>query len=144
MRKPRKKSPKLPEQIRIVSDDYGNNLKCFNNGKRIRLYLKLVSENKSRRIGVINPKQKILEIKRNRSRHLFRKNESYGFNHKLLADSKLFTNVRISDEHEEWLVPKEHILTHGSFMNFVNHGGFELQIFLPLEKMKEFKKQPKI
>lgn len=138
------RKPKLPEEIKTVSDDRGNNLKCFNNGKRIRLYLKLVSEKSSRNLGTINPARKVLEIKRNRAKHLFRKTQSYGFNYKLLADSKLFENVRLMDDFQEWLIPKQFILDNGNFMNFVNHGGFELQIFLPLSSMQEFEKKPKI
>lgn len=141
-KKPRK--PRVPDEIKTVSDDRGNLLKCFNNGKRIRLFLKLVSEPKSRNIGTINPARKVLEVKRTRALHLFRKNDSYGFNHKLLSDSKLFENVRLMDDHGEWLIPKQYILDNGSFLHFLAHGGFELQIFLPLDKMNDFKKQPKI
>lgn len=141
-RKPRKASS--PDEIRVISDDYGNNLTVFNNGKRVKVRLKLVKETKSRNIGVINLQRKILEVKRNRVRHLFNKTNSYGFNHKLLADAKLFDKVRLTDEFEEWLIPKEFILKNGSFLNFLNKGGFELQIFIPIDSLNEFRKKPKI
>ncbi len=140
------KKPKMnkPDEIRVISDDYGNNLTVFNNGKRVKVRLKLVKESKSRSIGVINLERKILEVKRNRTKHLFRKFNAYGFNHKLIADAKLFDKVRLTDNIEEWLIPKQFILDNGKFLNFLNKGGFELQIFIPIDSLNEFKKQPKI
>jgi len=144
MKNPKKRIKRLPDDIKTVSDDFGNNITCANNGKRVILSLKLVKEARRRRIGVINLERKTLEVKRTKSLHLFRKLNAYGFNHKLLNDSKLFDKVRLLDDFEEWLIPKEFILNNGSFLNFVNKGGFELQIFVPLEKLSDFKKAPKI
>jgi len=128
------------EEIVTRGDEYGNLVVLKNNGVRIIATLRLRSETKGRRIGVINIAQKTLYIKRSRSKHLFRKNESYGFNHKFLADAKLFDKVRIQDESQEWVLPKSYILENGSFLHFKNPQGFELQIFMPLEKMAQFER----
>jgi hypothetical protein len=130
------------ENVRSISDDYGNLVIARNNGKRIILSLKLVEEDRHRRIGVVNLAQKTLSIRRSRDKHLFRKNESWGINYKLLSDSKLFDTVKISDELQDWSIPVSYILENGSFLHFKGLG-FERQIFVELEKIHQFKKEPK-
>lgn len=136
------KKPKTPDAIRTVGDDFGNLIKCANNGKRIIISLKLASETRHRKLGVINLAQRSMQIKRNSAKHLMKKFNGYGFNYKLLADSKLFDTVRLSDENADWVIPKEFILENGKFLNFKKQG-FELQVFTPLDQIEQFKKQPK-
>jgi hypothetical protein len=133
---------KSADVIKSVSDDTGNLLVCKNNGTRIILSLKLIEEKRYRKLGVINIKQRTITVKRDRDRHLFRKFQAYGMNHKLLSETKLFDKVRLSDQHCEWLVPKEYILNNGEFLHF-KKTGFELQIFITIHKIEEFKRQPK-
>lgn len=141
--KPKKpRLPKTPDAIRTVGDDFGNLLKCSNNGKRIIISLKLTSEQKHRRLGVINLAQKSIQIRRDRDKHLMYKFDGYGFNHKLLADSKLFDTIRLSDNLAEWVIPKQFILDNGKFLNFKGQG-FELQTFVTLSQIEQFKKEPK-
>lgn len=134
------KKTKSKDEFKTLSDESGNLLLIKNNGVRLSLYLKLKSETRSRKLGIINPNQKVFEVKRNREKHLFRKNESYGFNHKILEDAKLFDKIRLKDEKQEWVIPKEFILNNGSFLHFKNNGGYERQIFIELEKIKVFSK----
>lgn len=136
------KKQKAPDDIRTVGDDFGNLIVCANNGKRIVLSLKLASETRHRKLGVINLKQRSMQIKRNRDKHLMYKFDAYGFNHKLLADSKLFDTIRLSDNIAEWVIPKEFILDNGKFLNFKGQG-FELQTFITLSQIEQFKKTPK-
>ncbi len=141
------KKPKASEEIKSISDDYGNLLICKDNGKRVLLSLKLVSESKYRRIGVINRNQRNITIKRDRKKHLFLKGGgSYGFNHKMLVDSKAFDTIYLSDEVDNWKIPKSFILEKGKFLHFNDraHGGFELQIFIKLEDINQFKQISKI
>ena len=140
----KKSKKKTIDVFKTISDEAGNLLTVANNGKRLLLSLKLCSESKKRRIGIVNLQRRVFEVKRTRTKHLFRKNQSYGFNHKLLADAKLFDNIRLSDEHKEWLIPKEYILSEGSFLHFKNNGGFERQIFIELDKIIQFEKETKI
>lgn len=135
---------KQPEVFKTISDEVGNCLTIKNNGKRLALSLKLITETKQRRIGIVNLAQKVFEVKRDRAKHLFRANQSYGFNYKLLEEAKLFNNIRLKDELCEWLIPKEFILTNGSFLHFKNNGGFEKQIFIELSKITQFERPTKI
>jgi hypothetical protein len=136
-----KKQPKKDE-IKTVSDDYGNLILICNNGVRLVLYLKLKAETRKRKLGVVNLGQRTIEIKRNYEKHIFRKNESYGFNYSILADAKKFDNVRLKDEKNEWLVPRQFILDNGKFL-FFKENGFEKQIFIPISELKPFQKQAK-
>jgi hypothetical protein len=138
------KPTKVKSTIKTISDEQGNLVRCINNGKKVALSLKLVENPKSRKIGSIVISTKTLEVKRSREKHLFRKNSSYGFNHKLLKDAKLFDKVRLSDEYCEWLIPKTFILENGSFLHFKDNGGFERQIFIEIDKLNEFKKEFKV
>jgi hypothetical protein len=143
-RNPAQKKPSDSENFtKSISDDFGNLLVSRKNGNRIVISLKLVGDNRYRRIGTINEKRKVIDMERKRNIHLFRKSSSYGFNHNLLKQAKLFDKVRLRDEYGEWLIPVEYILENGHFLNF-KQNGFELQIFLPLDKMKEFERQPKV
>jgi hypothetical protein len=135
------KKPKLKDEVTSISDDYGNLLVVKNNGKRIIVTLRLVAEgNRFRKVGVINLATKIMEVQRNREKHLFRKGNAYGFNHKLLSDAKLFDKIRLKDDKEEWKIPVSFILQNGKFLHFQSNGGFEKQIFISLPEIEEFKR----
>jgi hypothetical protein len=138
------KTKKVPDQITSKSDESGNLILIKNNGVRLILTLKLKSETKGRRLGIVNIDRKTFEVKRKREKHLFIKNQSYGFNHKLLIDATKFDKIRLSDEKNEWLIPKDYILNNGSFLHFKSSGGFERQIFIELDKLKEFERGLKI
>ena len=130
------------DKIVTVSDEYGNNIILHNNDARMVVYLKLKSESKKRRLGIINFATRTLYVKRNSAKHLFRKDSSYGFNHKLLSETKKFDSVRLQDENSEWLIPVKFILDNGSFLHF-KADGFERQIFIQLNKIYDFKRENK-
>tara|TARA_R110000787_G_scaffold44415_9_gene109037 strand:+ start:3657 stop:4070 length:414 start_codon:yes stop_codon:yes gene_type:complete len=123
-----------------LKDNQENNLIIMRKGKFISLFLKLKSETSKRKIGKINVDTKVLHIERNRKRHLFRKLNAYGICFQIIEDGKLFDKVRIKDDFSEWLVPKSWILENKIILNFQGKGGFELQVFLPLDKIEEFKR----
>ena len=141
LKKPRK--PKAEDKVKSRSDEKGNLLIIKNNGKRIILSLKLVAETRYRRLGVVNLAQKTLECRRKFSKHLLRKANAYGFNYNLLDTAKLFDKVRLMDEQNEWVIPREWILKNGSFLWFL-HQGFERQIFANLVDIEQFKIEAKI
>jgi hypothetical protein len=63
----------------------------------------------------------------------------------LLNAAKVFDKINLIDEHDEWIIPVKYILEKGDFLHFKNEeNGFERQIFIPLEKIENFKKQPTI
>ena len=125
----------------VVSDNCGNELVINRVKNNLNLSLKLDGENRTREIGYISMNTRVFHVSRIRSKHLFLKNNSYGFNHKILADAKLFDNVQLQDEKECWLVPKDYILKEGKFLHF-KKDGFELQIFIELSKLEKFKIKP--
>ena len=117
----------------IIPDKFGNSIIVLNN----IISLKLKSESRQREIGVINPKERYFAVNRIREKHLFRKNNSYGFNHYILANAKKYDAIKLSDDFGTWLIPNKLIIEKGSFLHF-NKDGFELQIFLPLDIITEF------
>lgn len=134
----RSRKPKETIQKRFeVLDNSGNKILTEHFPSTVRILLQLKSEEKSRLIGTIDRATETLKIKRDRSRHLFLKNRSYGFNHNVLKLSKLFNKIHISDKEAKWLVTKEYILEKGEFLHFINNGGFELQIFVKLSVLSE-------
>lgn len=128
------------ELIKSLSDEYGNLIISKNNGKRIIVKLKLSNEKTYRLLGVINKATKSIRMTRKRSMHLLIKAQAYGFNYDLLSSVKQFKTVRLEDEFERWTVPVEYILKEGSFLFFKNQG-FERQIFITLQQLKQFKKE---
>lgn len=117
----------------IIPDKFDNSIIISGN----IISLKLKSEARIREIGVINPKEKYFAVNRVREKHLFRKNNSYGFNHYILANATKFDKIKLSDDFGTWLIPIKLILEKGSYLHF-NKDGFELQIFLPLDIITQF------
>ena len=128
----------MKESIR--HDDHGNAIQCFNTGAYIDLYLHIAGQR--RHIGCVNIKERVFETERMRKRHLHQKSNSYGFNHFLLKKTSHFDKVRIKETYGrkriEYLVPVSVILEEGSYLFFLKEG-FEKQIFLTLDRIKQFK-----
>lgn len=103
------------------------------------IMLHLASENKSRHIGILYVKDKTLRIKRTRSRHLFLKNNSYGFNEHIIRTAILFDHVLLEDEHGLFMIPRSEIMANGTYLDF-KQNGFEKQIFLSLEIIEQYRK----
>lgn len=121
---------------------FGNELISEQNKDTILLYLALKEENyRNRKLGIILKDKRIFEAKRERNKHLFKKLDAYGFNYHIIKNAQAFDNVLLKDEYSTWLIPREFILENGKIMNFKNNGGFELQIFVSLEKIQPFVSQ---
>lgn len=123
--------------ILSTTDAQGNIITADNNGKTAVLSLKLASESKSRKLGIIDIEKRTFEVKRVYSKHLFRKFNAYGFNHKILSETKLFDTIILSDDFNKWKFPVSLVLEKGKFLNF-SKGGFELQVFIELSELKNF------
>ena len=124
-----------------LKDKVGNIIVSTHEASTATLKLKLASEKYFRSVGSINFDYRQLAVMRERDKHLFRKFNAYGFNHHILANAILFDYVLVKDEYGQYNVPRKVILEQGKFMNFTNHGGFELQIFLPLPEIEKYKIQ---
>lgn len=124
-------------------DSDGNSILVSRIDNIIKLFIKLKSERSKRMIGFININTKTFHVSRSRSLHLFRKLNAYGFCYNILAEAKSFDKIRLKDEVGEWLIPLEFILdktNQNQFLHFKGKGGFELQIFVPLESIEQFKR----
>lgn len=122
---------------RSPSDEQGNFFITKESGNVLTICLRLHNESHEREIGKIYLNERILEIKRNREKHLFRKNKSYGFNEHIIKTGKRFHKIQLSDEQNTYLFNKELVLEKGSYLHFKNLG-FEKQLFLPLSEMEKF------
>jgi hypothetical protein len=129
------------KNIAVVNDGMGNEIIVVRKNNILTISLKLSGDNYKRDLGYVDMSNRKFYVKRNREKHLFKKNSSYGFNHKLLNDAKQFDQVVIQDEHSLWEIPREYILKNGSFLHFKSDG-FERQIFIQLDKIKQFTKEP--
>jgi hypothetical protein len=134
------KASKKPIRTAIHSDSNGNKIVIDHFNGYANIKLKLSSETRQRNIGTLDIINKILYVTRQKDKHLFRKMNAYGLNHHIIKEAKLFDVVRLNDENATWDIPREFILDKGKFLNFSNHGGFELQIFINLGDIDTFKK----
>jgi len=128
-------------KIRVTSingqiDGNGNTLEIAHAGNYLQLKLYLASERRGRKLGLIHLPSREFRVERKRHRHLFGKFQAYGFNHYVLDNAKRFDWVVLDDGYERWRVPREYLLANGQFLNFKNHGGFELQIFINLQQLE--------
>lgn len=114
-----------------IKDRYDNYLSKRGN----EIYLKLDSEKKERLLGRVVGRE--LQVARVRSKHLFLKNSSYGFNEVLLKRAKTFDKVRLM-ETNTYLIPVSFILENGRYM-FHKKKGFEKQLFVTLQQIEQFK-----
>jgi hypothetical protein len=114
-------------------DTHGNRL--YSKGATV--YLKL-AKGEHRKLGVIDPKQRVFAVKRERMKHLFRKFNAYGFNHHFFSTpSAAFDKILLEDDFGKYLIPVKMIL-EGSYLHFLGNG-FERQVFLPLERIELLK-----
>jgi len=84
-----------------------------------------------------------LVITRERMKHLFRQNESYGFNNTMLK-SCLCVNIDtiiLRDDYGVYMFPISVIFDKGEFMYF-KQDGFERQVFLKLDEINKYKIDP--
>lgn len=119
-------------------DDNGNKILVNNNV----IMLKLQSETHTRRIGEILP-SRTLRMVRAREKHLLRKAQAYGFNHYVLANRTRFDFVLLCEREHHYKIPVDYILESGSFLWF-KQTGFERQLFLTLEQLKQFIIKPSL
>lgn len=118
----------------MITDKIGN--KLYREGDVI--YLKLVSQNYRRKLGVIDEQSKIFLTTRVYEKHLYRNAKSFGFNSEFLRSASLFKDVKLlTDRNESFVIPVKTILEEGSYLHFKKQG-FERQIFLSLDKMQKY------
>jgi len=144
MKAPKKRVPRKSASIgftiRKFPIDDNNYVLIKSNDRLINIKLHLQGD-KPRDIGTVTKSTRTIEMKRKRGLHLFRKMNAYGFNDYILRNQTTFDWIRLSDDTgSNWKIPVSYILESGQYMNFKN-SGFELQRFLPLEELEQFRVQ---
>lgn len=102
--------------------------------------LHLNGSRKGRNIGRVRLADRILEITRNREKHLLKKARAYGFNEYVMRTAKTFDTIELQDDYGTYVFPRQLILDRGSYLYFKEEG-FEKQLFLPLFLIQSFKVQ---
>jgi hypothetical protein len=126
------------------TDRKGNVFIAEHTEEDIFVYIYLKSEDRKRYIGRINKEQRILFIRRDRSKHCHRKTSSYGFCFKLFKESTRFDTVHLRDEFGSFQFPKATVLNECRVMNFTQSedgNDYELQYFLPIKIMNKYEKE---
>jgi hypothetical protein len=119
-------------------DEQGNFFQVEEKNGWLTVKLKLGKESALRLIGKVDLRRGILELKRSKEKHLFRKNDSYGFNEYFIRTAKTFNQIELTDEDGTYIFPKDLVLQKGSYLHFKGLG-FERQLFLPLSEIKKYK-----
>lgn len=110
----------------------------------ISIHLYLNKEAKSRELGVVDTSTRVFKTVRNPDKHLFRKNNAYGFNEHMIKTAKKFDFVHLVEQDgNEYLFPKSLIEEKGSYLHFKSEG-FERQLFLTIYDLQPFKVPPVI
>ena len=121
----------------MILDEKGNQILAKTTDDIISISLKLSSEKKDRILGLVNKSERTFQVNRIREKHLLKRNNSYGFNYYVIKNAKTFDKIYLIDDISSWMIPVSFILEHGSFLQFQQQG-FELQIFIPLDKIEQF------
>ncbi|CAB5223826.1 hypothetical protein UFOVP386_5 [uncultured Caudovirales phage] len=122
----------------ILNHDDNSKIITYHGNNHVKITFILPGDSKEKLIGVIDKNKKILDIRRNRDKHLFQKKMAYGFNYYILKNAKLFDMIHLKDDKDEWMIPVQFILDNGTFMHFKNNGNFELQKFVSLIDLTPF------
>ena len=121
----------------FIFNDNGDFFKVSQKNGLLKINLKLQSEKTQRLIGTVKMEDKTLILKRKKAKHLFRKNNSYGFNEYLIQNGQTFDKIMLADDDAVYLFPKSLVVEKGNYLYFKQEG-FEKQIFLPLDELKEY------
>jgi hypothetical protein len=101
-----------------------------------RIFLDLPdNKNHSRFIGTLEGDT--LHTDRNSRKHLFKKNQSLGFNHYLINNGN-FDFICVNYDLKQLWTSRMTVLKYGKAMKFKGKG-YELQLFLPLTMFKDSK-----
>ena len=77
--------------------------------------------------------KRTLTVKRDPSKHLFRKFNAYGFSYDVMKQgSRYFDKIEVNTGFETLQTTREYLLKHGKYLHF-KQNDLERQIFLPLE-----------
>jgi hypothetical protein len=120
--------------LRVFSDETGHD-------NKVVVYLNLASEGKRRRdLGYILYPEYTFYCKRETKKHFFQKAKGFGFNYDIINDPFLeikYIVLEVDGTHK-YKFPKTILDSYGIVLNFKQQG-FELQKFLPMELIKQYR-----
>ena len=136
----------LTEREVGVRDNLGNSviLVIYTNEDKVdvsaSVYLKLKSEKDKRKLGYIDFTNDSFHCNRDSSKHFHYVSKSYGFNWFILSHSELsIKNIHlVIDKTEKYIIPIDIMNKYSRVLNFKQQG-FELQRFLSMEMIRNFK-----
>lgn len=111
-------------------DSQGNTVTTAKNGV---ITLHLAASDSNRKIGVLY--KDFIYVTRNRTRHQYRKNKSYGFNEFLTAFP--VKSIKLKDEFGTYLIPID-IIRNGTILAYLDKG-YERQLTVPINIIEKYK-----
>lgn len=102
------------------------------------IYLKLADESKNRLLGKV--KGDTFFVKRVREKHLFKKNESYGFSINIIEQLNV-DYIELYEDSGVFKFPVDVLRQFGDYLHFKDEG-FERQLFLPLLIIDKYRYTP--
>lgn len=82
----------------------------------------------------------VLNVKRDKTKHLMRINNSYGFSDLMIQNLPANCSVKLKDQDGEYLIPRSVFLQKGTYLSF-KKAGYETQLFLSLDVIHSYKIQ---
>lgn len=128
----------LTLEDRIVDAKDSLNNSWFKDGESI--YLKLANETKNRLLGKV--KGNTFFVKRIREKHLFKKNESYGFSINII-DQLNVDYIELYEDSGVFKFSVDVLKQFGDYLHFKDEG-FERQLFLPLSIINQYRYTPEM
>jgi len=128
----------------IKLDSMGENLLIVKNAQGCeRIFLKLkIETNREREIGYIPTDKNFIVMVRVKEKHFFRKCNGYGINEYVLRNIKQINSnvsfVLLKDERCKWMIPVDYIIEESTY-GYYKKQGFELQKFISLDKIDQFR-----
>lgn len=129
----------LYDMVKEWPDKFGNKIEVIETSSGVfNIKLTLRGDPRKRLLGIINEKSREFMVRRDRTKHLFKKAMAYGFNDSLLRNTKKFEKVILIEDTGTFEIPVSDILSKGFYLNFKQQG-FEVQIFMSLDELKPYK-----
>ena len=126
-----------------ITSKEGHRLEADEKDGFLYITLHLKGKKAGRNIGLVRLADRVLEVSRNREKHLMLKANAYGFNEYVMRNAQKFDTIELTDEYGTYAIPRQLILNMGKYLHFKEEG-FEKQLFLSLNIISNHKKESTI
>lgn len=122
----------------LIRDERGHALICTRSDDWLEVTVDFLPKGKikSKYLGHIDTMSRKFYCKRT-NRHIFKRANSFGFNYKLINESKLFDTVVIKHGKLIYEVPRQFIINNGRVLNFQKQG-HEVQVFIRIDYIQRY------